>query len=74
MVNVIHVWFDILDWHGFQIRAIGVAFGTTGRNPKEKGKTLFDWALTKTMPMHGAEREKVAGQLLKVQFWEQPLH
>ena len=43
-------------------------------NPKEKGKTSFDWALTKTMLMHGAEREKVAGQLRKVQFWEQPLH
>ena len=27
------------------------AFGTTGKNPRGKGKTGFDWSLTKNMPM-----------------------
>ena len=33
-------------------------FGTTGKNPRGKGKMGFDWALTKTIPMLGVEPEK----------------
>ena len=44
------------------------ASGTIGRNPNGRGKTSYDWALTKTMPMHGAELEKVVGQPHRVLF------
>ena len=37
-------------------------FGTTGKKPRGKGKTKFDWALTKTMPMLGVALEKAAGR------------
>ena len=37
-------------------------------NPNERGKTSYDWALTKTTPTLGVELEKEGGQLLKVLF------
>ena len=38
------------------------AFGTTGKNPRGKGKMGFDWVLIKTMPMLGVVQEKAAGR------------
>ena len=38
------------------------AFGTTGKNPRGKGKTGFDWSLTKNMPMLGVGLGKADGQ------------
>ena len=38
------------------------AFGTTGKNPRGKGKMGFDWVLIKTMPMLGVALEKAAGR------------
>ena len=37
-------------------------FGTTGKNPRGKGKMGFDWVLIKTMPMLGVVLEKAAGR------------
>ena len=37
-------------------------FGTTGKNPRDKGKMGFDWVLIKTMPMPGVVLEKAAGR------------
>ena len=38
------------------------AFGTTGKKPRGKGKTGFDWVLIKTMSMLGVAQEKADGQ------------
>ena len=37
-------------------------FGTTGKNPRGKGKMGFDWVLIKTMTMLGVLLEKAAGR------------
>ena len=37
-------------------------FGTTGKNPRGKGKMGFDWVLIKTMPMLGVVLEKADGR------------
>ena len=34
-----------------------IAFGTIGKSPRERERISYDWALTKTTPMLGAERE-----------------
>ena len=39
-----------------------ILFGTTGKNPRGKGKMGFDWVLIKTMPMLGVVLEKAAGR------------
>ena len=38
------------------------AFGTTGKNPRGKGKMGCDWVVIKTMPMLGVVLEKAAGR------------
>ena len=38
--------------------SFATVFGTTGKNPRGKGKMGFDWVLIKTMPMLGVELEK----------------
>ncbi len=35
----------------------GTASGTTGKSPRERERISYDWALTKTTLMLGAERE-----------------
>ena len=37
-------------------------FGTTGKNPRRKGKMGFDWELIKIMPMLGVALEKTVGR------------
>ena len=39
-----------------------IVFGTTGKNPRGKGKMGFDWVLIKTMPMLGVVLEKAVGR------------
>ena len=39
-----------------------IVFGTTGKNPRGKGKMGFDWVLIKTMPMLGVVLGKAAGR------------
>ena len=39
-----------------------ILLGTTGKNPRGKGKMEFDWALTKTIPMLGVGLEKADGR------------
>ena len=38
--------------------SFATVFGTTGKNPRGKGKMGFDWVLIKTMPMLGVVLEK----------------
>ena len=42
--------------------SFATAFGTTGKNPRGKGKTGFDWVLTKTMLMLRVLPEEAAGR------------
>ena len=44
------------------IISFAAVFGTTGKNPRGKGKMGFDWVLIKTMPMLGVVPEKAAGR------------
>ena len=53
---------------GWVRNRLGIAYGITGKNPKGKGKTLFDLVLTRNRPMHGVDQEWEDGQLPKVQF------
>ena len=46
----------------FRYKYLGTVYGKIGRNPRGKGKTLFDWELTPTMLTVGAEQEKEDGQ------------
>ena len=39
-----------------------ILFGTTGKNPRGKGKMGCDWVLIKTMPMLGVVLEKADGR------------
>ena len=39
-----------------------ILFGTTGKNPRGKGKKGFDWVLIKAMPMLGVVLEKAVGR------------
>ena len=42
--------------------SFATVFGTTGKNPRGKGKIGFDWVSIKTMPMLGVVLEKAAGR------------
>ena len=44
------------------------AFGTIGKSPRERERISYDWELTKTTLMLGAERGKEVGQSLRVLF------
>ena len=42
--------------------SFATVFGTTGKNPRGKGKMGFDWVLIKTMRMLGVVLEKAVGR------------
>ena len=47
--------------NGYEI-GCDIAYGTTGKNPKGKGKTLYAWEYQKVKRTHGVGHEWEAGQ------------
>ena len=48
--------------------SFATVFGTTGKNPRGKGKMGFDWVVIKTIPKLGFVVEKAAGRWRRVLF------